>query len=332
MNYLAQHIELLIAQHECIMVPHFGGFVTQTKNACVTGCDSIFTPPSKTVGFNEQLQGNDGILVYSYQKTYNLSEAEAKRLLQSDILDMRKLLLEHGEYSLGKLGILKQDEDGVIQFSASSEWTAPDFYGLDSLEISPLECDEKAEVMPNCTSYKPTVQCDMPQEHITLNIKRRTLHTALSVAAAIILFFFVATPVNKNGWYNNQAVLTQDIIASAMQIMPRMESKVPDIKPSAEIVRTNKSIQADTLDLHHAEPALQTEFAVVVASAIPEDNARNFIAHLEKKNIHGASIHKHGAMLRVLFRGFDTEEDARQKMRNLLSDSEFQGAWIIQLK
>ena len=77
---------------------------------------------------------------------------------------------------------------------------------------------------------------------------------------------------------------------------------------------------------------LSHEFAVVIASAIPKENALDYVNHLQKKGYTDVCIHQHGAMVRVLFRGFETEADARKKMQTLQGIPDFQGAWILELK
>lgn len=332
MNHLAKHIEALIWQHECIIVPQFGGFVTQVQCAYTTDAGNSIMPPVRTVGFNDKLLGNDGILVQSYKDVYNLSETDAKRLLQTDILEMRELLLHRGSYDLGRLGRLEQDEDGEIHFIPKNSYTAPEFYGLEAVdfpllpqETEPVQIKEPAAALP------PSPESDSKEEkeHITLNINRRALHTALSVAAAILLFFLVSTPVNTNLWNQNEAILAQDILNSALQFMPRMETKETPVSItqndtiSTKIQETQEKPQPVTLS---------EEYAVVVASAIPEKNAHSFVEHLQQKGIEGATVYKHGAMVRVLFRGFPTESDARKKMQALQSVPELQSAWILQMK
>lgn len=337
MNYLAKHIETLIWQHECVIVPQFGGFVTQVQSAYTTDSENLFMPPAHTVGFNDKLLGNDGILVHSYMEVYGLQESEAKRLLQSDILDMREQLLHQGSYDLGRLGVLKQDEDGEIHFTPNSGWTAPDFFGLDALDFPRLE--EKATVQ-YAPAPSPSSSAPKSSENITLSINRRMLHTALSVAAAILLFFMVSTPVNNNVWNKNQALISQDILASALTLMPRMEmsspvqandstgSKLQTMPSGPETGASKTSLSSSSSDASETSE----EFAVVIASAIPEDNARDYVTHLHDKGFTDACIYRHGTMIRVLFRGFASETEALKKMRALQSSPEFQAAWILQLK
>lgn len=338
MNHLAKHIEKLVWQHECVIVPQFGGFVTQVQSASITEAEGLFVPPTRTVGFNDKLLGNDGILVRSYMKMYGLAETEAKRLLQTDILEMREQLLHHGFYDLGHLGILKQNEDGEILFTPNSGWTVPEYFGLETFDFPRLTETFAVEYPQEKPDAEQASQ--KHAEHITLHINRRMLHTALSIAAAIFLFFLVSTPLNTNLWHKNQALLAQDILSSALAIMPRMETH-PSARPDTICSNTLATGVEVATESKSEKPAQKTEleannlsheFAVVIASAIPKENALDYVNHLQKKGYTDVCIHQHGAMVRVLFRGFETEADARKKMQTLQGIPDFQGAWILELK
>ena len=55
-----------MSKHDCAkIVPGLGGFVTQYVSAQRVGSENLFLPPHRTVGFNQQLTLNDGLLVQS---------------------------------------------------------------------------------------------------------------------------------------------------------------------------------------------------------------------------------------------------------------------------
>ena len=59
---LARHIELLLLEHDCVIVPGLGGFIANHTEARYTGDEEhLFLPPYRTIGFNQQLQVNDGL-------------------------------------------------------------------------------------------------------------------------------------------------------------------------------------------------------------------------------------------------------------------------------
>ena len=61
---LAQHIEVLLLENDCVIVPGFGGFVAYYTPAMrVEG--NTFLPPTRTPSLRPQLKLNDGLLVQS---------------------------------------------------------------------------------------------------------------------------------------------------------------------------------------------------------------------------------------------------------------------------
>lgn len=53
---LAQHIEVLLLENDCVIVPGFGGFVAHYAPATHVKEESLFLPPTRTIGFNPQLK------------------------------------------------------------------------------------------------------------------------------------------------------------------------------------------------------------------------------------------------------------------------------------
>ena len=52
--------------HDCVVVPQIGGFVTCNAPAKYVEEENLFLPPIRTVGFNERLKADDVLLVLSY--------------------------------------------------------------------------------------------------------------------------------------------------------------------------------------------------------------------------------------------------------------------------
>ncbi len=59
---LASYINDLLYRYDCIIVPNFGGFVTNRISANLNDEKTSFYPPRKQVSFNAYLQHNDGLL------------------------------------------------------------------------------------------------------------------------------------------------------------------------------------------------------------------------------------------------------------------------------
>ena len=81
---LARHIEILLLEHDCVVIPGFGGFITKAEEAKFLEQEWQMMPPFRTVRFNQALQANDGLLVQSYMNIYDASfPAAQKQMLSS---------------------------------------------------------------------------------------------------------------------------------------------------------------------------------------------------------------------------------------------------------
>ena len=80
MKELVKHIEILLLDHDCVVVPQIGGFVTCNAPAKYVEEENLFLPPIRTVGFNERLKADDGLLVRSYVEAYDCSDTEARAM------------------------------------------------------------------------------------------------------------------------------------------------------------------------------------------------------------------------------------------------------------
>ena len=52
---LAQHIEALLLENDCVIVPGLGGFVAHYTPAMRVAEENTFLPPTRIIGFNPGL-------------------------------------------------------------------------------------------------------------------------------------------------------------------------------------------------------------------------------------------------------------------------------------
>ena len=75
---LDRHIEILLLDNDCVIVPGFGGFVAHHVEARYDKSDNSFLPPLRSLGFNPHLKNiNDSLLAQSYVEAYDISYPEA---------------------------------------------------------------------------------------------------------------------------------------------------------------------------------------------------------------------------------------------------------------
>ena len=85
---LANHINDLLYRYECVIVPGFGGFITNEISASVNHYTHTFHPPMKQISFNSNLQNNDGLLANYISSIENISFNEALNLINNQTKKM----------------------------------------------------------------------------------------------------------------------------------------------------------------------------------------------------------------------------------------------------
>jgi len=191
---LEKHIENLLLENDCVIIPGFGGFIVQYISARRIK-ENIFLPPYRTVRFNSQLNLNDGLLIQSYMQIHDVSYPEALRLVEDAVAELRELLSKSGEVVIHGVGKLVLDIENTVIFCPNEDGVfSPSFYGLGSFEVPELS-KEKSEILA------PFIEESVinKQKHNTLiiRINKTWLNNAVSVAVAILLFFFLSTPVDN---------------------------------------------------------------------------------------------------------------------------------------
>lgn len=118
---LSQHISRLLFEHECVIVPDFGAFLTRYYPAEVNPATHMMRPPSRRIYFNPRLKENDGLLAKSISLTDRKPYKEAITIINGET-ECWNDILESGEKVLLKgIGRLFVDEMGKLQFAPTLE-------------------------------------------------------------------------------------------------------------------------------------------------------------------------------------------------------------------
>lgn len=201
MNELYKHIEVLLLENDCVIVPGLGGFIAHHRSA-VRKDDGRFVPPMRSIGFNPQLVMNDGLLVQSYMQTYNTDFPDATRKIEQVVSELKEELYQHGQATFGQVGTLYYNMNGVYEFAPSSEhFFTPSLYGLDEFDCPPLPAQPAVTLQPQSHpaakkrepwgSDQPTAT---PRRH---KFFHHGWQNAAAAVAAVLLFFVLTVPVDN---------------------------------------------------------------------------------------------------------------------------------------
>lgn len=118
---ISLYISELLFEHDCVIIPGFGGFIGNYKPADIHPVQNTIAPPSKSISFNRNLQTNDGLLVNYISVTLNISFDAAYDMVSHWVVSSRQLLARQEELRLRKIGTLTSDIEGKIQFTPYEE-------------------------------------------------------------------------------------------------------------------------------------------------------------------------------------------------------------------
>lgn len=99
-------LEMLLCEHECVIVPDFGGFVRQQCPAQVS--QNRLLAPHTQVVFNAALRSEDGLLTTRYAQQYRLNYRAARERLNRDTQDLLAALHQKKSLTLGRLGTMQE--------------------------------------------------------------------------------------------------------------------------------------------------------------------------------------------------------------------------------
>jgi len=198
---LATYISDLLYRYECVIIPNFGGFVTNTISASINTQTHAFYPPMKQITFNKHLQNNDGLLANYIASAKGISFDDALLLIRDEVMGLKANLKEG--VSLENIGYFSENKAGMLVFEPSEAVN----YLTDSYGLTPVASPAiKREV------YKQQVKTMYP-EIVTPQESRKTGRFLKYVAAAAIVLSVGSVGLNT---YKNQQNTSQ--IAEAKQV------------------------------------------------------------------------------------------------------------------
>ena len=140
---ISKHITELLYNHNCVIVPGFGAFLT--KNIAASRNNDVFSPPKKTIAFNSMLKENDGLLANKISATDGISYKAALKKIKKDVKTLASSL-NVGEVEIDNIGILRLNDEKKIQFQPNQNVNFDSrSYGLESFTRPPRKTSSPEE-------------------------------------------------------------------------------------------------------------------------------------------------------------------------------------------
>ena len=321
-----------------MIIPGLGAFLAHNVPASYNAEDGVFMPPHRSLGFNAQIVVDDALLQTEYMENGKFSFEDAGKTLSNDAAMLRGQLSKGGVVRFGELGTFSMNINGEISFVPSENGIDdPENFGFEPLVVPLLKrCEEKVIVIP-----------------------RRSFSRYIAVAAAVILAFFVVTPMSDKAYkpsmqagFAPAKVVEQpcEAVAEVCEIAPVADTvtetiitkevtdevvaepttiEAESVEVVAETTPTVAEVQAVEESVANTVTANENTYYIIVASSPNAQNAQLAIKELLAKKQAEYNVVQCGKRHRISIGSYSSNGEANDALSQIKAT--FPDAWILSL-
>lgn len=309
---IEKHISDLLYRYQCVTVPGFGAFLTETVSAHVTGSASSFFPPKKVVSFNANVKNNDGLLANHVALQEKMSYELAVIKIGDVVKEWTYLLQNRNRVVLKNIGeISVNNEMNWVFEPANTVNYLTDSFGLSSF-VSP---EITREVL------KQEVEALEEKAPIIFTPERKRDYSYLKYAAIFVVMLGA-------GGFGYKTYYDQQIETKTLAVQKNVQEKVQQQIQEATFVI---SAPVEAVELSVAAPIEEKMPYHLVAGAYrSEVNANKAIAELKAAGFENAKmlpINKHN-LYPVVYGSFKNLNEAQTERKNIQKSHNAE-AWLL---
>ena len=294
---LATYIKDLLYRYECVIVPDFGGFVTNKISAQIDEKSHTFYPPTKQLSFNHLLTHNDGLLTNYVASAENISFEQANQEIIKTV-GLWNQQIKTNSLTLENIGSLQLNDNNQLTFEPNTCLN----YLLSSFGLSSIDS----------TSIERTEEKVIPL--IPVKESSKGIPTFVKYAATIA----IALTLGYGGWTGYQNKQQQDNFAKQQKLV---EGKIQ----SATFVIDNP---LPTIELNVGKE-LPKPYHVVAGAFQFEENAQKKVDLLKTKGFNAYILGKNKwGLTQVAYESFYKKTDAFKSLSSVRK-TDSKDAWLL---
>ncbi|MGB0838190.1 MAG: SPOR domain-containing protein [Flavobacteriaceae bacterium] len=314
---LSHYISELLYRYDCVIIPDFGGFVTNVQTARIDKQSYSIHPPSKQISFNSRLDQNDGILVNFIAESNDLSYTEAKEQIAEAVADWNSIL-KFEALHLPKIGRIEMGSEDQLLFEPENSTNfLTDSFGLSTVRAKEVE---KVTAIKQEKAKKNSVR--------SLENKRQSyLKYAAIFVVGISLIALGGIEVNKNyqSALGTQKVQEDQIKSSKIETATfQIDQSLPTLKVNLQ----EKKVEKTPVEVI----AVNKPFHVIAGAFRDQKNAQKKVNDLLAKGYKAELLGVNKWNLhQVSFGAFETRLQADQTLKQVRK-SGTPDAWVLKSK
>ena len=349
MNTVQNHIKELLFEQDCVVIPDFGGFVTNFDCAKIDASNRFITPPQKWLAFNALLKNDDGLLSNYISQQEQITREQANLKIKSFVEDTKRYLNFDNSYQIEGLGVFSQNEENKIQFQPKTTNFYSESFGLENIFLkksvslqNELQVVQKAPIVSDATvqqvfaseDREPTVEVWEDEEENTY--RRSRFSKVLPYVYGVVGTFMLASamyfydnsktnlgslnPFKSSGSITAIEKTTKEVSQPIKLIEPnKVEAQPFDNQPVAI-----KSIKKETII------NIDNRFFIITGSFGSKQNAKSLLNTLKSKGFENATLiypNSSEKLIKVSAGGFNNEAQAEEQAQKV-AQAINQDTWI----
>lgn len=328
---IVAHIRQLLVLHDCVIVPDFGGFVANYRPAEINFSRNSFAPPSKQIGFNQNLSGNDGLLIGHVSERTGMGYVDARRLVAGFVKSVQEKLANGKKVVFEEIGVFRFDRQKNLQFEPGHTLNyLIDSYGLSWFTASPLE---GYDVRKKIRKFRDQPPARKQQSRV---LRRVLIGIPVLVALALVplkihyidhldIDLSSLNPLKKK---NHQVLVEKtaettsasvDFMEAAENMEKQVETELPDVQASPQIVEISEKIPET------AEP----RYYIIAGSFRSESNARTLQTDLRSAGYETLLLDAPNGLYRVSLAGFSDRDTALKELSAIRQLPGKESVWLF---
>lgn len=319
---LGHYIVHLLLTHDCVIVPGFGGFVSNYQDATHDESTHTFAPPSKMIVFNSSLSHNDGLLINCVAEQLGIDYDEAEQQVRQNV-DEAWLILERGDiFKLEGIGSFSYNDNSALSFEPHlTENLLTDSYGLFAFRFPPLSYQSNQGTVINNDNIRK-----MP----VIDTKKVLRYAAIVIPLAALIGLI---PIYRQHLQQDASVIS----------VPTYVPIEDTISASAPTQSVDHAIEAST-DKRHAlfyneTPAQQTSsvtkrkinnnsvYYIIGGSFKDRTNAEKYAKKYVKAGFDSKVIETDN-LFRVTLGAYDDKVIALHELRRIRAKEDYGNSWL----
>ncbi len=290
-----EHIKELLFRHDCVIIPNFGGLVSNPVSSKINTVSGTIFPPSKLIVFNKNLSINDGLLINHISKKEKISVDDSKKIVFDFSKKITDSLMTERSMRLKNIGLFTLgSEDNIIFHQDIANNFDLNSFGFESFQIQKKTKTKKI---------------------IDINQSSTTKKISYKAAAVLVpLILLSLTNILLDTSTNNINIQKSDLNFFKKSKVPKLNVAENKIEKEIEKIETITT------------PEMKN-FHVIAGAFIEKSNAEKLNNSLIESNFDSEILLSENGYHRVSYNSFESKENAIIELEKIKRINK--SAWIL---